>query len=480
MKALPFQRGAVRRMTGLLLRLGFALCLSATGTGKTFMALLAAKGAGAECVCVVCPASLVCMWRQVLRKYAIRGTVLSFAGTRGTRKGLTAGGLLCRTESVVGDKTTVHYAPSRFYRHLATRTCLIVDEAHAGKNDTLTNEALAALCSLAKFRVLMTATLYDKPEHAPAMLRLSTGSAQSLATAHKDARGLRFASGVVRRAEKVCGGEHLPVYMPAKAAEVPNVAHALMQHLLQLVGVTCKLPFGDKHLVHNWVLPPKVTSEQTCRDAIAKLQSAVVHYNRKRASASAFGKLTKALLEVERIKAREVAQYVLGQLRKHANLHMIVYFNYRKPLAESVAALEAEGYNVLVLHGDVPMEERQVRIAAFQSRDTSHRVLLCMSQVSGVGLSLDDTFGDRPREALVMPSFMAVTMVQVFGRIWRATTRIGDPDMPPTTRVVYLPGSKRVMDALVKKGGLLGDLSERAGRRHRHLLDTLPTVYASA
>jgi hypothetical protein len=57
-------------------------------------------------------------------------------------------------------------------------------------------------------------------------------------------------------------------------------------------------------------------------------------------------------------------------------------------------------------------------LADFQ--DDSHHIMLCQIQSGGVGVSLHDTHGKRPRSSLICPTYSAIDLKQALGRIHRA------------------------------------------------------------
>lgn len=61
---------------------------------------------------------------------------------------------------------------------------------------------------------------------------------------------------------------------------------------------------------------------------------------------------------------------------------------------------------------------RDTNIADFQSNQS--RLILANSDAGGICVSLQDLLGGHPRVGLVFPSFSAITMKQVFGRLHRA------------------------------------------------------------
>jgi superfamily II DNA or RNA helicase len=69
--------------------------------------------------------------------------------------------------------------------------------------------------------------------------------------------------------------------------------------------------------------------------------------------------------------------------------------------------------------GEQSAEGRERSIQEFQHGD--RRIILVMIQAGGVAISLHDEVGDRPRVALICPTYSAVEMKQALGRVHRAS-----------------------------------------------------------
>jgi superfamily II DNA or RNA helicase len=72
----------------------------------------------------------------------------------------------------------------------------------------------------------------------------------------------------------------------------------------------------------------------------------------------------------------------------------------------------------VIIRGGQSEAERQLSVDMF-TQDKSH-VILCNLQAGGLGLSLHDTRGVRPRTAIISPSWSAFDVLQALGRIHRA------------------------------------------------------------
>lgn len=63
------------------------------------------------------------------------------------------------------------------------------------------------------------------------------------------------------------------------------------------------------------------------------------------------------------------------------------------------------------------IRERDAHIASFQMNE--NRLILLNSAAGGVAIGLQDLTGEHPRVALVEPTYSAVQMIQIFGRLPR-------------------------------------------------------------
>jgi hypothetical protein len=97
---------------------------------------------------------------------------------------------------------------------------------------------------------------------------------------------------------------------------------------------------------------------------------------------------------------------------------MVVFTNFRDTQAELAKRLTAHGIMPGRIYGGQSDNERQAFIDAFQNG--LQRVILVMIQAGGVALSLHDTQGEHPREALICPGWSATEFKQTLGRVWRA------------------------------------------------------------
>jgi hypothetical protein len=175
-----------------------------------------------------------------------------------------------------------------------------------------------------------------------------------------------------------------------------------------------------------------------------------------------YAELTMAMVAIERLKwdifERLARQDLEGETGN--NYKVVVGVHYLETLFELERRLSA--HHPLVLHGDVEEDEREEIIEAFQG-DASRRLLLCITQVGGVGISLHDTVGDAPRRAYMSPTFNLIEEHQFAGRFYRVGTQ-----SPVHIRMVYANVGNReksIRDCLIKKSETLRGTLEEYTRR---------------
>lgn len=115
-------------------------------------------------------------------------------------------------------------------------------------------------------------------------------------------------------------------------------------------------------------------------------------------------------------------------------------------------ALKAIYPNALILNGSTPMSQRASIIAKFQRPSTEFTLLLISAAVGGVGVDLDDTDGQWPRQVICMPLF-AYEFVQLLGRVQRRNTRSNSKIVviQPATVLTYFRTQMKIKGRILEK-----------------------------
>lgn len=109
---------------------------------------------------------------------------------------------------------------------------------------------------------------------------------------------------------------------------------------------------------------------------------------------------------------KDLAESLLDEGRS-----VVIFCNFRNSLDVLASELKYVG----MIWGNQSDNERQDMISRFQNDET--HVMLCQIQSGGVGVSLHDERGERPRSSLICPTYSAIDLKQALGRIHRAGAR---------------------------------------------------------
>lgn len=121
-------------------------------------------------------------------------------------------------------------------------------------------------------------------------------------------------------------------------------------------------------------------------------------------------KLLRAHQEIELLKVPLAAELAADSLARGLSIGIFCNFS------ETIRLL-AQKLDCPIIDGSVTGEARQNIIDSFQSNQV--RCLVANIKAGGICISLQDLDGEHPRMGLVMPSFSAEAMIQVFGRFHR-------------------------------------------------------------
>jgi len=99
------------------------------------------------------------------------------------------------------------------------------------------------------------------------------------------------------------------------------------------------------------------------------------------------------------------------------NKSVVIFVNFTETLLELSKQLNTK----CIIYGKQTIEERAVNIKNF-SMDKS-RIIICNIQSGGCGISLHDTNGKYQRISLISPTWSGQDLLQVLGRIHRATAK---------------------------------------------------------
>jgi len=366
---LPWQHGPVAVLTDALLSGTSALDASDTGTGKTMVALFAAKAAK-KTVGIICPKSVIPSWEEAA---AAVGVPVVFVA------------------NIERLKARGHYLTKSGWK-IPNETVLIFDEVHRfGGQNTANAKALA----FAPMPVLMlSATAAGDPTKLRAI-----GSQLGLTT---------WADWWRWCGRNGCKKGHFGGIQFRGTAEDLDRLHRQIFHTGRGVRVRVA-DLGDAfpHTQHIFVSVP-VENQRAIDEAYAadleKLKTGVPLFDLIR---------SRQIAEHEKLAA--VAEMVEDDLS--AGKSVAIFVNFRDSLE-----FFAREFNAPTIDGSQNSQERQECIAVFKSGKA--RVIVCMIQAGGCGLDgLQDLTGEAPRVGYLFPGYSAVDIIQALGRLPRANAK---------------------------------------------------------
>lgn len=361
---------------------------------------------------------------------------------------------------------------------------LIMDECHAGKNETITMECIRAfteaiLLSPSNSRVaFLSATLFDKESMVRSILKmLHVLEEDNLLSRTVGVRGSSNQEGFQR------------VYRRALMVD-PEKTKKITSSLVSSTDVIHKtFSLFTEIFVPNWssrieerpaidsdgnVFYPDIKNYygNLADEVIPELISGVAVLSRlvdeiglKRSREPGYkipdvqqGHITQALQRIEKAKVSLFVRMTVEILQKDPTAKVIIGVNYdnTQELIEATlgAILTPLGYRILGPFGKESPVSREQNFALFKTRGVfqgaRYAVLVTKTSIISTGLNLDDTVGDERRYTLLSPSFNFTVLHQVSARTYRTNTTKSQPII----RFVYAkPGFKetKIINALKDK-----------------------------
>ena len=404
----PYQRGHTAELGVILSERGLALDRSATGTGKSYPAAALARDLGAQLV-VVCPKSMLCVWEDVCRQMEVTPLAIVNYET-------------LRTGKVYQDGRRV-WAPwlqvrgtdiTRYHWQLPASALVVFDEAHLCRNPQTDHAALLAGACRSPAKVLCLSATLSETEADLQMLLYLTGEIRHPREWRRYLR--RQGDQPVLRCR-----ERLRQWSSAMSREEAMAG----------------LPDNHRQVV-------------VCQSRrAARLAD---DYQRIVQAGSQIGEWTRHRRAIERAKLPfllEMAEHAL-----EAGQSVVIFLNYLESIARLAADLDVRA----IIQGDTTAE-RRARVIRHFARDRVP-VVICQIETGGVGISLHDVRGQRPRVALFSPPLRASVLIQALGRVYRAGVRT-----PVVQKMVYLadvPYERRLAEIMRGRLEHLAQMGEQS------------------
>ncbi len=392
MNLLPFQKTHAGRIERALLQHRVAIDASDPGTGKTYTACAVAAMLGCPVV-IVTPKSTIPSWRNVAAGFGIGPLLIT--NYEQVRRGRLPE---C---SKRGD---------RYTWNLPDDTLLIFDECQKCKGRSSQNAALLVAARRQHLRILLcSATAAENPLEMRAI-----GFALGLHAYHDFYTWARrngvedgYYGLVFRGGADVLRSLHAQIFPERgsrlRIADIPEFPDTVVEASVIETGKAKAIQKEYdrmKRELHR-------AEREDDRETLAELADAM-----QARKANAMTLVTRARQAIELYKVPAMVEMASNALEEGVSVVILVNFT------ETIAALShaLDCHDLIV--GGQSAAERQAVIDRFQRNEST--VVLANIQAGGVGVSLHDPTGQRPRLSIISPTFSAADLRQALGRVHRA------------------------------------------------------------
>lgn len=372
---LPWQHEPVATLTQALRDGKSALDASDTGTGKTWVALFAAKAAVRQ-VGIICPKSVIPSWQSACA--ALDMVPLFVCNVERLKQG--------------GNPCLKKLGKKSWKWELPANVTIIFDEVHRfGASDS---ENATLLASAPAPVLMLSATAASDPTKMRAIghqLRLTTWM-DWWRWCGKNGCKKGYFGGIEFKGTKThLDNLHRQIFATGRGVRV------------RVSDLGDQFPH-TQHILHS--VP--VENQVAINEAYAK----------------ELEDLKNGILIVDLLRSRQISEHQkLGAVSEmieddlDTGHSVAVFVNFR----ESLEYFQKE-HDAAVIHGSQTDDARQENIALFRNDDAE--VICCMIQAGGCGLNgLQDFTGNKPRIGYIFPGYSAVDIRQALGRLPRADSK---------------------------------------------------------
>ena len=389
---------------------GFALDMSETGTGKSYVAAAIARDWHGP-VELICPKAVIPQWLKVLAKFGVKPHVIVNYEKIG--RGNTSWMKWKKVPDIMKPWKEGELREMPVFK-FPSNALVILDEGHRCKgNDTTNAWMLIALKRQGYKTLVASATLATTP-----MEMRASGYLVGLHALYNFTDFCR-----VHGAADV--GRYGALTWSADNPAAKRSMLLLNQYLFETSKCASRMrveDFGDlfpeSHIVAEaydlGANSPKVQAVYEEMEAeIARLEKRTENY-----SEHIFAIMMAARRKSELLKVPLFAEMVEDLYDEGKSVCIFLNFEdsidaLRARLTKTKKFANTIGYIVGGQHAD----QRQRDIDAFNS-DTK-RIMIANIKAGGIGISLHDLNGKFPRASIVSPNFSAFELVQALGRVWR-------------------------------------------------------------
>jgi len=389
-----YQREHARRIADALVRLGVAVDASDPGTGKTFIAVVVAICLGLRLV-VIAPKAVLPAWRRVAELFGAGViTIINYEAVKTGKSGLGK------------------FEGGEFVWTLPPDALLVFDEVQRCKaRDSQNAKLLIAARRQGAKTLLLSATAASNPLEMRAIgFALGLHNLRnfwSWARAHGVAKGrfgMEFDGSLEHLArlhhrifEELCAGSRMRI------AEIPDFPAT--QIIAEPVGTSREREIQEVYDQLKIDLNKALATDDYGRqeEIAAEIDATAANH---------LTILLRARQDIERLKIDTLASMAADAVAE--GMSVAIFVNFDETLHETAKRCGTD----CVIHGGQSPTEREEAIRRFQANEAE--VIVCNIRAGGVGVSLHDPAGVKPRLALISPTYSAQDLRQALGRVHRA------------------------------------------------------------
>ena len=410
----PWQVESVSKLVKSINATGCAIDGSDVGVGKTYVGCAVARELGSK-ILVICPKAVMESWRRVITNhFGMKDELVGIVNYEQIRIGKTESPFASYVENRKTHK-------KKFVWKIPKNTLIIWDESQKLKNWKTKNSKTCIEALKQGYKMLFcSATNATNPLELRTVgtcLKLFAGANQYYQWCYqhgvaKGRFGLEFTTDMKLR-QKVLKKLHTDIFVNRGTRltrdTIPNFPESeVIADCYNMDDVDVK-KINDAHEEMKKEL--KRLSKQIKVDKASEL-TAILRERQKT-------ELLKIPLFIEMIEEG-----------LESGMSIVVFVNF----TDTLNALSERLKTKCIFDGKTPTDIRQQNVDDFQA--DKERIILVNAQSGGAGLTLGDVTGKHPRLALISPSYSAVIMRQVTGRVWRESSKTKS-----LQRIIFVAGT---------------------------------------
>ncbi len=454
------QKAHYKRITKILRTNYSYLDTSSMGAGKTYITLIIASVLKYS-LFVIAPCSMLKEWERLSKVYGINlYPPMSYAKLRGVKKSGCNHPFLRRA----GD----NFYPTDYLKECISKgTLFVFDEIQNVKND---NAQQGAAHAIVRTVITWRCPITGKPSKSRIALLSATPS-------DKDAISVLKMLGIITCKKLYDYDRKEGRYIPTGLKEVATYSNHFdkekTKRIYQPELINKKLAKEMCFQMYTEILkdvftsssePPPVKQTKDIKNGyyiLSEKQLELLNDGRDKLyyateydegtgqiinKRKKFGAIQKAMMEIETAKLPIIIR-LAKEILSNPRAKLIIYVWYLKSMD-----ILGDALGGLIMNGSTKLVDRTAIMDGFQAPTGDYRLIISNPVVGGVGVSLDDRYGDWPRYMLIVPSYRFIELHQATGRIFRSSTKSG-----VFIRFIYAKNFDRetaILDSLARKSAI--------------------------